>query len=139
MNERRVNLDTSITDLIQTELLTKLDGDIIKAVTSASEKLFKKQLSQEDIVRNYTPILRPHDTYDSKVRCKVNLDYCKVYDGTRTLRAIPENYFKNAKISLYCSLNTLWIMPGGTFGAVIQVEAILYDEEVSVCPFSFSE
>ena len=83
------------------------------------QKLFKKKLSEEDVVRNYAPLLRPHETYDPKVRCKVNLDYVKVYDGTRQLRPIPENNFKNVKISLYCSLHTFWIMPAGTFGASI--------------------
>ena len=137
--ERRVNLDAAITDIDLATKLTELDQQIIKAATQASEKLFKKTMSSEDVIKNYKPILRPHEVYDPKVRTKVSLDSVKVYDNSRKIREIPENKFRNAKLSLFCGVPSLWLMANGAFGALVSVEAILYDEVVEVCPFTFDE
>ena len=137
--ERRVNLDAAITDIDLATRLTELGQQIIKAASQSSEKLFKKNLSEKDVIKSYKPILRPHEVYDPKVRTKVNLDSVKVYDNSRKLRDIPDNNFRNAKLSLFCGIPSLWIMPTGAFGALVSVEAILYDEVVEECPFTFDE
>jgi hypothetical protein len=121
--------------------LDELDQAIIKAVTQASESLFKKRLSPDDVQKNYKPILRPSvdGAYDPKVRTKLNLDSVKIWDSARKLRDIPPDNFKNAKLSLNCILKSLWVMPTNSWGPVVEVQHILYDEPVVECPFSTIE
>ncbi len=138
-SERRVNLDVSITDLDLVDRLEKLDAAVIKAVAKISESLFKKKLSEEEVRLHYKPILRPSMEYDPKVRTKVNLDSVNVWDSSRKLRDIPPDCFKNAKLSLSCVLKSLWVMPTNSWGPVIEVQHILYDEPVMECPFKLEE
>jgi hypothetical protein len=137
-SERRVNLDVTVSDFDLAGKLDELDQALVKIVTKASESLFKKKLSPEDVQKNYKPILRPSvdGAYDPKVRTKLNLDSVKIWDNTRKLRDIPPDNFKNAKLSLNCTLKSLWLMPTNSWGAVVECTHILYDEPVIECPFS---
>ena len=137
--ERRVNLDVSISDIDLADRLEELDSELVKAVTKQADTLGifgKKKLSEEDILKNYKPILRPSADYDPKVRTKVNLDSVKVWDDARKLRDIPANNFKGSRLSLNCVLKSLWIMPTNSWGAVVEVQHILYNEIQIECPFA---
>ncbi len=80
-------------------------------------------------------MVRPSSEYDPKVRTKINLDSVKIWDSAHKLRDIPADNFKNAKISLNCTLKSLWIMPTNAWGPVLEVNHVLFDEPVVECPF----
>ena len=130
----RQNLDFRATPELF-EYFTALDNWMKDYIMCHSERIFKKQLSIEEINSGYHPCVNQRGTCDPTFRTKINLHEKGVtfWDSDGKMRAPPENWIGlTATPRLHVS--HLWIM-GRVFGVVLTCTDIqLFDAEPRVCP-----
>lgn len=133
--ERRVNLDINVSELVYHQLFEEIDEEIIKIATQQSSTLFRKTLTEKEIRQNYRPILKTSDTYEPKLRTKINLDKINFWDQQCEPTKVPTCKLKLCTLNIRGSFKSIWIMPSGQFGASFECSDIQYSEPIFECPF----
>ena len=101
-----------------------------------SERIFKKQLTMEEINSGYHACVTQRGTYEPTFRTKINLHEKGVtfWDPASQMRGPPDSWVGVSAIPLL-HVSHLWIM-GREFGVVLNCTDLqLYDAQPRACPF----
>ena len=132
----RQNLDFRCTPELF-EYFTALDTWMKDYLMCHSERIFKKQLTIEEVNSGYHPCVSQRGTYEPTLRTKVNLHEKGVtfWDPDGKVRAPPENWIGLTAIPRL-SVSHLWIMG---FGVVLNCTGLqVFDSGPRVCPVARS-
>ena len=102
-----------------------------------SERIFKKQLTIDEINSGYHPVVTQRGSYDPTFRTKVNLHDKGVtfWDSDGNMRGPPNSWIKLTAIPRL-HVSHVWIM-GREFGVVLTCTDLqLYEAEPRECPFA---
>ena len=130
----RQNLDFRATPELF-EYFTALDTWMKDYLMCHSERIFKKQLSVEEINSGYHPCINQRGTYEPTFRTKVNRHEKGVtfWDSDGNMRGPPDSWIGLSAIPRL-HVSHLWIM-GREFGLVLTFTDLqLYEAEPRVCP-----
>ena len=132
----RQNLDFRATPELW-DYFTGLDSWARDYLMCHSERIFKKQLSMEEINSGYHPTITQRGSYDPTFRTKINLHERGVtfWDADGKVRAPPESWVGLTAIPRL-HVSHLWIM-SREFGIVLVCTDLqLFETEPRECPFA---
>jgi len=132
----RQNLDFRATPELF-EYFTALDTWMKDYLLCHSERIFKRQLSVEDINSGYHPIITQRGSYDPTFRTKVNLHEKGVtfWDADGKIRATPDSWLGLTAIPRL-HVSHVWIM-SREFGVVLSCTDLqIFESQPRECPFA---
>ena len=132
----RQNLDFRCTPELL-EYFTALDTWMKDYLICHSERIFKKQLTIEEVNSGYHACVTQRGTYEPTIRTKVNLHEKGVtfWDAEGNMRSPPDSWIGVSAIPRL-HVSHLWIM-GREFGVVLNCTDLqVYDAEPRMCPFA---
>ncbi len=132
--ETRKNLDLNLNKSLE-GWLQIVDKYLIGAATDNSVALFKKQLSEDEVRKSYTPLIRTKEGWPSKMRCKVNLNKVRVWSTDHERREVPESMFRDCNLWPKIVVKSLWFMGTGAWGLTVECTDIMIDEDKAECPW----
>jgi hypothetical protein len=120
----------------QEEEFAKFDRWSIAYLSVNSQRLFKKDMSEDQIRENYRSPLTKKDNYGAHLRCKINTIgrsavRCWDIDGMRT--DMPDD-LRYMAITPRVNISHLWIM-SREFGWVFQATDLMLCQSEEICPF----
>ena len=132
----RHSIDFTIDKPLQ-EWLQELDKWAQKMLLKESPRLFKKQLSKEEISQLYQSTIKKHEkdsqVFPDTVRCKFSVGKIKHWAWDHKAREAPVEY-KNCDLVPMIQVKNFYF---GTnqVGLVLEVSDMLVQEQVRECPF----
>ena len=115
--------------------IDKIDKWTVEYLSKHSLRLFNKELSKEQVMVQYKPLLHEYGEHKS-VRTKINLSglrSCTFWDECKERLDQPENWLDN-EYDAFATLAHLYIM-GSTFGWVLETTALRIHPLCVECPF----
>ncbi|WP_353213254.1 hypothetical protein, partial [Rhodovarius sp.] len=125
------------------ESLAALDEWALQQAAANSLQWFGKARSAESLAESYTPCSKKTDRYPASFRAKMNAAppaAVRVWNKEREFCEMPsslQGWFVAPRIVL----RSVWFMPGGQFGLVLEVtDLLLFEHEATMraqvaCPF----
>jgi hypothetical protein len=105
-----------------------------------SERIFKKQLTEEQVRESFHPTLKRQGDYPPLLRTKINStgrQACRYWTADQQKREPPEDW-RSAELRPMLHLSHLWIM-GRSCGLVVNATDLLVQESSGAFPFAVQE
>jgi hypothetical protein len=135
----RLNLELRVAPTLEA-WFTQVDEFMIGYLLAHSERIFKKQLTIEQVRESYHPALKRQGDYPPLLRTKLNTTgrgACRFWTADQQKREAPEDW-RSAEMRPVLHLSHLWIM-GRECGLVINATDILVREGSCAFPFPLEE
>ena len=116
---------------------TEVDKFMLGYLFTHSERIFKKQLTEEQVRESFHPTLKRSGDYPPLLRTKINStgrQACRYWTVDQQKREAPEDW-RSCEVRPQLHISHLWIM-GRECGVVCNVEALLVQEASVVSPFA---
>ena len=135
-NSTRHNIDFTIDKPLQ-EWLQELDKWAQKMLLKESPRLFKNQLSKEEISQLYQSTIKKHEKdghqFPDSVKCKFSVGRLKHWGFDHKPREAPLDY-KSCDLVPHIQIKNFYFA-SNTCGLVLELTDILVQEQVRECPF----
>ena len=135
----RQNLELRITPQLEA-WFTQVDEWMVSYLFEHSERIFKKQLTLEQVRESYHPTLKRQGDYPPLLRTKINStgrQACRYWTVDQQKRDQPEDW-RSAEMRPMLHLSHLWLM-GRECGLVVNATDLLVRESSSAFPFPVEE
>jgi hypothetical protein len=120
----------------QEESFAKFDRWSVTYLAMNSQRLFKKEMSEEQIRENYKSPLTKKGDYGAHLRCKLNTigrGAVRCWD-TQSMRIDMPEDLRYVEITPRITISHLWVM-NKEFGWVFQATDLMLCESEQICPF----
>jgi hypothetical protein len=135
----RQNLELRVTPQLEA-WFTQFDEWMVSYLLEHSERIFKKQLTMEQVRESYSPCLKRQGDYPPLLRTKINStgrQACRYWTVDQKKREAPEDW-RMSEVRPMLHLSHLWIM-GRQCGIVINTTDLLVRESSTAFPFPSEE
>ena len=135
----RKNLEVRCTPELES-FFSALDEWAVTYISQNSNRLLKKQLSEQTIRENYRSPLSKKADYPALLRTKVNTlgpKAVRFWDAQGRSTEQPEDW-RAVECTVMLHIRSLWIM-GSSFGWTIECSDLQVHAPVYACPFSISD
>jgi hypothetical protein len=135
----RQNLELRIPAALEA-YLAEVDAWMLDYLLAHSERIFKKQLSVEQVRDAYHPMLKRQGDYPPLLRLKIDSDgrrACRFWSPDQQKRAAPLDW-RGAELKAMFQISHLWIM-GSSCGLVLNLTDLLVQESSSAFPWGAGE
>lgn len=134
----RQNLELRCSDEAVAAFFKGLDEWAVEYICAHSQRLFKKNLSLQQVKEMYHPCLRQAVGYDPLLRTKINMPgargECRYWTADQTPRGPPLDW-KECELSAHLHISHLWLM-GASCGLVCNCTDLLVSEASRAFPFA---
>jgi hypothetical protein len=135
----RQNLELRIPQQLEA-WFTEVDEFMVGYLVAHSERIFKKQLTLEQVRESFHLTLKRQGDYPALLRTKINStgrQACRYWTADQQKREPPEDW-RSAEMRPMLHLSHLWIM-GRSCGLVVNATDLLIQESVGAFPFAVQE
>ena len=119
------------------DVFAGFDAWAIRYLSEHSERLFKKNLTPDQIRDGYKSPVTKKEGYRGHLRCKMNCSgatMARCWSAEMTRRDLPVD-LRNHEMIPRITVSHLWCM-SREYGWVFQVNDLMVHEGVEVCPFT---
>ena len=135
----RQNLELRIPPQLEA-WFTEVDKFMLGYLFAHSERIFKKQLTEEQVRESYHPTLKRSGDYPALLRTKINStgrQACRYWTVDQQKRDAPEEW-RGAEMKAMFHLSHLWIM-GTSCGLVLNTTDLLVQATACALPWDAEE
>ena len=115
------------------EWLEQLDAWARKILVKESPRLFKRQLSEQEVSQIYQSVIKKNGEYPDRVRCKFTVSRLNHWGVDHKPREAPLDY-KSCDLVPMIQVKNFYFA-SNTVGVVLELTDLLVQEQVRECPF----
>jgi hypothetical protein len=118
--------------------LEKLDAWAFEKLLKESPRLFKKQVTTDELKMMWQPVIKKHQApngqeYGDTFKTKYSQGKLRVWDWDHMPREPPASY-KGCDLVGIVAVKNFWFS-GNSVGLVLELQAVMCREQTSECPF----
>ena len=115
------------------EFFEQLDAWARKLLVKESPRLFKRQLSEQEVSQIYQSVIKKNGEYPDRVRCKFTVSRLNHWGVDHKPREAPLDY-KSCDLVPMIQVKNFYFA-SNTVGLVLELTDLLVQEQVRECPF----
>ena len=104
-----------------------------KILVKESPRLFKRQLSEQEVSQIYQSVIKKNGEYPDRVRCKFTVSRLNHWSVDHKPREAPLDYKACGLVPMIQVKN--FYFASNTVGLVLELTDLLVQEQVRECPF----